>query len=97
MHRPYQLTATKFLTGRYLNSDFFMHALLTILFTLLLSFFLLQVIVRFLAGRDKIHQRAFSAIQKRIKNYPSLSQSPLSRQLAVIIGLAHQDRQEKAE
>ena len=85
------LTAAKFLAGRYLNSDFFIHALLTILFTLLLSFFLLQVIIRFFAGRDKIHQRAFSAIYKRLKNYPSLSQSPLSRQLAVVIGLAHQD------
>ena len=83
------LTAAKFLAGHYLNSDFFMHALLTILFTLLLSFFLLQVIIRFLAGKDKIHQRAFSAIYKRIKDYPSLSQSPLSRQLAVVIGLGH--------
>jgi hypothetical protein len=85
------LTAVKFLAGNYLNSDFFIHALLTILFTLLLSFFLLQVIIRFSAGRDKIHQRAFSAIKNRIKTDSSLSQSPLSRQLAVVIGLAQKD------
>jgi GTPase SAR1 family protein len=81
------LTATHFLTGHYLSSDFFVHALLTILFVLLLSFFLLQVIIRLSSGRDRIHGRAFHAVQKRLKNYGSLSDSPLAQQLALIVGL----------
>ena len=81
------LTATHFFSGHYLSSDFFVHALLTILFALLLSFFLLQVIIRMAAGRNRIHRRAFYAIQKRLKNFGSLSKSPLARQLAVVIGL----------
>lgn len=91
------LTASHFLTGSYLNSDFFVHALLTILFVLLLSFFLLQVVIRLAAGRDRIHQKAFAAIQKRLENYSSLSQSPLSRQLTAIIGLAAGEAQERQD
>jgi GTPase SAR1 family protein len=81
------LTATHFFSGHYLSSDFFVHALLTILFALLLSFFLLQVIIRMVAGRNRIHRRAFYTIQKRLKNFSSLSKSSLARQLAVVIGL----------
>ncbi len=85
------LTASSFISGRYHNSDFFIHALLTILFILVLSFFLLQLLIRLAAGKNKIHRSAFAAVKKQINNYPSLTQSPLSRQLAVVIGLAEGD------
>ncbi len=82
------LTATHFFSGQYLNTDFFMHAMLTIVFVLLLSFFLLQGIIRLTAGKDRIHRRAFRAVQAELQDYPSLSQSPLSEQLAAIINLS---------
>lgn len=82
------LTATGFLQGHYLSSDFFMHALLTIALVLLLSFFLLQGIIRLAVGRDRIQRRAFEDVEQAVARQPFSLSGPVSRQVTAVIELA---------
>jgi energy-coupling factor transporter ATP-binding protein EcfA2 len=82
------LTAAGFFTGRYLSSDFFMHALLTIAIVLLLCFFLLQGLVRLVVGRDRIQRRAFDAVGRQVSNHPLTATRGIAGQVAAVVELA---------
>jgi energy-coupling factor transporter ATP-binding protein EcfA2 len=82
------LTARSFFQAQYLTSDFFLHALLTIVLVLLLSFFLLQVLVRLVVGRDRIQRRAFKQVEAVVVAQPLALSTSLSMQIDRIGELA---------
>lgn len=82
------LTASGFFTGTYLATDFFIHALLTIAIILLLTFFLLQIIVRLALSRDRIQSSAFKTVQSEASNRPPAYGARLFDQVQKILGLA---------
>ena len=82
------LTAVNFFAGTILSGDFFLHAFWTIVLVLLLSFFLLQGVVRLAAGKDRLVERVFSQVRESVGQQESLSESPVWRQAKTILGLA---------
>ncbi len=86
------LTARGFFNRTYLTSDFFLHALLTIGLILLLSFFLLQGIVKLATGRGRIQRRAFEAVQRDAAQQPVLATRDVARQVAAVIDMAGEAR-----
>ena len=84
------LTASGFFTRHYLSSDFFLHALLTITIVLLLSFFLLQAVVRLTAGKDRIQRRAFQTLEKEAKQRPLMASRDIASQVDEILALAQE-------
>jgi GTPase SAR1 family protein len=82
------LTAAGFFSGQYLSSDFFLHALLTVAIVLLLSFFLLQGLVRLAVGRDRIQRRAFDVMGKAVSDHPLMATRSMVDQIASILDLA---------
>lgn len=82
------LTAAGFFSGRYLTSDFFLHALLTIVIVLLLSFFILQAVVRLVVGKDRIQRRAFKEMEKEAAQRPIVATREIADQVARVLDLA---------
>jgi hypothetical protein len=82
------LTVRSFFSGQYLSSDFFLHALLTIILVLLLSFFLLQGVVRLSIGREGIQRRAFEQVEQAVTRQPVSLSGRLAGQLQGVIALA---------
>ncbi len=81
------LTASRFLAGTYMNTDFFLHALLAIAVVLLLSFFLLQMIVRLATGQDRIQRRAFQKVEQTISNHQVRIGKDVAEQVAAVLSL----------
>ena len=82
------LTATDFFKGTILSGDFFLHAFWTIVLVLLLSFFLLQGVIRLAAGKERMAGRVFKCVQESVGRQEQLSQSPIWRQARTILGWA---------
>lgn len=81
------LTATAFFAGNILGSDFFVHAFWTILLVLLLSFFLLQAIIRLAAGKERLLRRVFARVREAVDREGSPVDSPVWHQANVIVEL----------
>jgi energy-coupling factor transporter ATP-binding protein EcfA2 len=81
------LTASGFFTGKYLTSDFFLHALLTIVIVLLLSFFMLQAVVRLVVRKDRIQRRAFKEMEKEAAQRPLVATREIADQVARVLDL----------
>jgi hypothetical protein len=81
------LTALNFFAGNILAGDFFLHAFWTIALVLLLSFFLLQGVIRLLAGKDRMLERVFSRVKGALDQRQHLSDSPIWQQANLILGL----------
>jgi GTPase SAR1 family protein len=82
------LTASRFLVQSYMSGDFFMHALLTIVIVLLLSFFVLQAVVRIAVSRDRIQKRAFGSIERAMGDRPLVAGRKVSEQVHKVLELA---------
>ena len=82
------LTAAGFFSGQYHSSDFFLHALLTVAIVLLLSFFLLQGLVRLAVGRNRIQRNAFDAMAAAVADHPLTATRSLVDQISDILDLA---------
>jgi hypothetical protein len=82
------LTASGFFTGQYLSTDFFLHALLTIAIVLLLSFFLLQAMVRLVVGKDRIQRQAFKVMEKEAAQRPLVATRSIAEQVDRILEFA---------
>jgi GTPase SAR1 family protein len=82
------LTASRFLAQSYMSGDFFMHALLTIVIVLLLSFFVLQAVVRLAVSRDRIQKRAFGTIERAMGDRPLVAGRKVSEQVHKVLELA---------
>jgi energy-coupling factor transporter ATP-binding protein EcfA2 len=81
------LTLAGFLRSDYLSGDFFLHALLTMVIVLLLSFFLLQVVIRLGAGGERIQREAFRHVERALAEQPLASAPELSEQIGRILEL----------
>jgi energy-coupling factor transporter ATP-binding protein EcfA2 len=81
------LTLAGFLLSNYLSGDFFLHALLTMVIVLLLSFFLLQIVVRLGAGGERIQREAFRHVERALAEQPLASSPELSGQIGYILEL----------
>lgn len=82
------LTASGFFSGKYLSSDFFLHALLTIAIVMLLSFFLLQAVVRLVVGKNRIQKRAFTDLEKAASQRPLVASREIADQVERILRMA---------
>ena len=83
------LTASSFFTGHILSGDFFLHAFWTIALVLLLSFFLLQVVIRLAAGKERLVQRVFSAVRESVAYQGEWEDNPVRRQAAAVVRLGN--------
>ncbi|BBO68272.1 hypothetical protein DSCA_22020 [Desulfosarcina alkanivorans] len=81
------LTAVNFFSGTILSGDFFLHAFWTIALVLLLSFFLLQGVIRLAAGKERLVERVFAQVREAVDDQDSLSESPVWKQVKTIQGL----------
>jgi GTPase SAR1 family protein len=82
------LTLQDFFRHQYLTSDFFLHALLTLALVLLLSFFLLQALVRLAIGRERIQRRAFTLVEQALEGHPLSMSRTVDRQIDEVLALA---------
>lgn len=82
------LTVRGFFTGSYLSGDFFLHASFVIAIIMLLSFFLLQMCVRWIAGAGRITARAFDKLKHQIEQVEGVIVNPVRSQLESVLDLA---------
>lgn len=81
------ITAQRYMTAQYLSSDFFLHAVLTILIVLFLIFFLFQGVVRWTAGPEGILRQALAQIQTEGDRFEPGSASAAVQQVETILEL----------
>jgi hypothetical protein len=81
------ITIVNFFSGSYLSGDFFLHALWAIGITLLLSFSLLQAIIRVSLNSKRIAGRALDRLQRDLQPLEGLAQTPLRVQLQAVLRL----------
>jgi hypothetical protein len=82
------LTVRGFFSGAYLSGDFFLHAFFVIAIILLLSFFLLQLCIRWIAGAGRITARALDKLKHQIQQVEGVIVNPVRSQLESVLALA---------
>ncbi len=86
------ITASQYLAGAYQTSDFFLHAFLTLLVFLFLSFFVLQVLIRIFASTNRIAKWAFAIMRSHAENYPPATSHPAAKQIDRVLELASEGK-----
>ena len=81
------ITVQRFLQGSYLAGNFFLHALWTIGIILLLSFFLFQILVRLVAGPERVTIKAFEKMKRQAGELDAFTTNPVLAQLETVIEL----------
>jgi hypothetical protein len=81
------LTVIDFFSDHILPGDFFLHAFWTIMLVLLLSFFLLQGLIRLAVGRERLAERVFFRVQQAVEGRTGVSKNPVWREAKTILGL----------
>ncbi|MCP4687717.1 MAG: hypothetical protein GY859_06685, partial [Desulfobacterales bacterium] len=81
------ITARQFFSGKYLSTDFFLHAFLTIAIILFLSFFLLQAGVRLIASPARVSARAFETVKRDMINLRPLTMHPVREQIDMVLAM----------
>jgi hypothetical protein len=81
------LTVESFFEGNILSGDFFLHAFWTILLVLLLSFVLLQGVIRLAAGKDRLVERMFSTVREMAELQGDWENTSVRRQAMTVIRL----------
>ena len=84
------LTLREFIRGTFFPSGFFLHAALAIAIVLFLSFFLLQVVVRFLGAPPRISQHAFDMIQCTPDALQPLYDHPVYQKIETLLALSRE-------
>lgn len=79
------ITIVSFFSGNYLSGDFFLHALWAIVIALLLSFSLLQAIIRVSLNSKRIAGRALDRLKRDQQPLEGLAQTPLRVQLQAVL------------
>ena len=82
------VTVVNFFERNYLSGNFFMHAFWVLAIVLLLSFFLLQVVVRMSGSTDRLTGRAFEALKGDLEHIEGFVETPTKLQLGAILQLA---------
>lgn len=80
-------TAKGYVVGRWLPANYFIHAGLAILIVLFLSFFLFQVLARFVGSPDRIARLAEKGTRHRIEDLQPLTGGPLIGQVTAVLAL----------
>jgi len=81
------ITGQAFFAGNYLTSDFFLHAFLTIIILLFMSFFIFQGCVRIFAGTEQIISHAFENVKAETEEYHPASVNPIEEQAKRVLGM----------
>ena len=79
------ITIVSFFSRSYLSGDFFRHALWAIVIALLLSFCLLQAIIRASLNSKRIAGRALDRLKRDLQPLEGLAQAPLRVQLQALL------------
>jgi GTPase SAR1 family protein len=86
-HAAY-LTTTHYFAGNYFSTEFFIHAFLTMIIILFLSFFILQALIRIFGGTRQITNRTFHLMKSRLETWPGTVSNPLINQIQSVLVLA---------
>ncbi len=81
------LTLSNFFSGTYLAGDFFLHAVWAIGTVMLLSFFILQIVIRLAAGSDRITTRALKKLKSNADQIDAPLDNPARSQLESVLEL----------
>jgi GTPase Era involved in 16S rRNA processing len=81
------LTVIGFINARYLSADFFLHAAVTLLLILALSFFGLQLLVRMAIRGGRVHRQAICRVEEALATRQALTASELHRQIRCVLAL----------
>ena len=81
------LTLSNFFTGTYLAGDFFLHAIWAIGIVMLLSFFILQIVIRLAAGSERITTRALKMVKSNADQIDTPLDNPARSQLESVLEL----------
>jgi hypothetical protein len=79
------LTAREYVTANYLSSDFFVHAFLTIVVVLLLSFFVFQIILRLGAAPERLMEKTFKRLHSQLDPFQQTFLSPVFEQIDMLL------------
>ena len=85
-------TTRDFISGSYMPANFFLHAFVTFGIVLLLSFFILQAIIRIAAGPRRLAKTAFHLVRKKLDQDQHLQQDRISRQIDAFLRQRLQNR-----
>jgi GTPase SAR1 family protein len=92
------ITARNYFTAQYLSGGFFVHTLVTVLFTLFLSFFLFQFLVRFVGGAKRLKTRAFEEIKSHLAQIRPHALNPVRDQAQTMLSIfSVANRDDRAE
>jgi energy-coupling factor transporter ATP-binding protein EcfA2 len=80
-------TASEYVGGNYLPANYFLHAGIIIAVVLFLSFFLLQCLVRWIGGPERITRMAKAASESQVARLHPMTRSPLARQVEAVLQL----------
>ncbi|MCP4351233.1 MAG: hypothetical protein GY795_37690 [Desulfobacterales bacterium] len=83
------ITANAFFSNNFLDSDFFLHAFLTIFIILFFNFFIFQGCVRLAGGPERITGRAFEKVKNHVEEFQSVSLNPVVEQVEAVVGLGN--------
>ena len=81
------MTAWRFFDGLYLTTDFFVHAFATLGFVLFLCFFVLQALIRLVAGGRRMGALAWQQARQHLEASCVLSANPVNAQLEAVLEL----------
>ena len=80
-------TTRDFISGSYLPANFFLHALLAFGIVVLLSFFILQALIRMAAGPRRLAKNAFDRVRREIDQAAPVKKDTVSQQIDVVLHL----------
>ncbi len=81
------MTTESFLREAYFTGDFFLHAFLTMGLILFLCFFLYQIIVRVVAGTERLTGQAFEAVKEQAAAERTMPMNPIGEQVEAVLGV----------
>ena len=80
-------TAKEYFNGNYLPSNYFLHAGITIVIALFLSFFVYQTLIRLIGGSERIVETALETAMGHVAHLHPLTQSQVAGQVQAVIQL----------
>ena len=81
-------TVVNFFNRNYLSGNFFMHAFWVLAIVLLLSFFLLQMVVRMAGTGERLSGKAFESLKGDLDHMDGFIETPVKEQLSALLQLA---------
>jgi tRNA U34 5-carboxymethylaminomethyl modifying GTPase MnmE/TrmE len=86
-HAAY-LSTIHYFAGDYFSTEFFIHAFLTMIIILFLSFFILQALIRIFGKTRQINSRTLHLIKSRVETWPGNVSNPLINHIQSVLILA---------